>query len=434
MGKIFLKSIIVSILTWEARLVLKKFKPNIVAVTGSVGKTTTKDAIYAVLSSTYHTRKSEKSFNSELGVPLTILGCPSGWNNLFLWIKNIFVGLYIIIFSRKYPKWLVLEVGADRPGDIEKITHWIKPDVTVITRFSKVPVHVEFFPSPEAVIKEKLFLARALKRDGILIVNGDDPDALSFKNEHGGATIIYGENGNANLIASNYNIIYEKKGNIEVPSGINFKVDYSGNSVPIFIHGSVGHQHVYTILAAIGVGISQNLNIVKMADALGKYRPPVGRMKLVEGIKNSMIIDDTYNSSPVALAKAFETIKQINTTGRKIAILGDMLELGKYSMDEHKNAGKLVGEICDILITVGIRARYFAEGALNAGMDEKNIFQFDDPREAGKHLENIIEKGDVILAKGSQGARMERAVEEVIAHPELKENLLVRQDKEWQKR
>ncbi len=427
--KFFFKKIIVSILTWEAKLVLRKYNPKIVAVTGSVGKTSTKDAIFSVLSHFFHVRKSEKSFNSELGVPLTILGCPTGWSNPALWLQNIFEGFILILFPSEYPKWLILEIGADRPRDIEILTSWIKPDIAVITRLSEVPVHVEYFPSPEALMREKGFLARALKRDGVLILNSDDEYVRAFSTLTEANTIFYGMN-NSDMLASDYKIEYEKKELV----GVSFLVGYAKEIDKVVIHGGLGHQQVYPALAALSVGISQGLSFKKMIKTFSHYEVPKGRMKIIRGVKESTIIDDSYNSSPVAVHEALNTLQQIETLGRKIAVLGDMLELGTYSLDEHKKVGQHVAQVAAILITVGIRARAIAEGALNSGMAESCIFQFEDAREAGKHLELLLASMDVVLIKGSQGVRMERTVEEVLANPSQKEKLLVRQDKEWANR
>ena len=123
------KKIIGLIIEWQAKLIIRKYKPKIVAVTGSVGKTSTKDAIFSVMSQFFYTRKSEKSFNSDIGIPLTIMGCPNGWYDPILWLKNILEGFYLIFFKAPYPQWLVLEVGADRPNDIKNVTKWLKPDV-----------------------------------------------------------------------------------------------------------------------------------------------------------------------------------------------------------------------------------------------------------------------------------------------------------------
>src|SRR5690554_4531015 len=132
--KSFFKNIISRILIWESKMVLKKYKPAIIAVTKTIGKTSTKDSIFTVLSSSEYVRKSEKSFNSEIGVPLTILGCPNGWSDPFVWLRNILEGFELILLNSNYPKCLVLEVGADHPGDIQRIASWLKTDVVVITK------------------------------------------------------------------------------------------------------------------------------------------------------------------------------------------------------------------------------------------------------------------------------------------------------------
>lgn len=159
----FIRNILVRIITWEARLMLHRLRPSIIAVTGSVGKTTTKDAIFSVLSSRLYIRKSAKSFNSEIGVPLTILGLENPWSDPFLWVGTIVRGLFRAALSQEYPTWLVLEVGADRPGDIRTVAAWLKPHVVVYTGVPEVPVHVEYFGSPEAVFKEKRALAEYLR-------------------------------------------------------------------------------------------------------------------------------------------------------------------------------------------------------------------------------------------------------------------------------
>ncbi len=425
--KQILKKIIVKLLELEARAVLWKYKPKIIAVTGNVGKTSTKDAIYTVLSKTLFVRKSQKSFNSDIGVPLTILGCPNAWNNPFLWLKNIIFGLEIILIRSEFPKWLVLEVGADRPDDIKNIASWLNPDIVVVTRFSSVPVHIEFFKSREELIKEKEYLAKSLKKDGMLILNYDDVDVINFKKSFAGKIITFGFNNGADILGSNSSILYENN----KPVGMNFKINIIGNSVPISIFGALGLQHLYPILSAVAVGISQNINMVDINQSFVDYIPPIGRMNIIEGKNDSIIIDDTYNSSPIALHEALLVCKEIKISGRKIICVGDMMELGKFAIEEHKKAGEEIFAIANILITVGVRAQYIKEGALKAGMKGEDIFSFDDSRSAGDYLSNIISKNDLILAKGSQSIRMERVVEKIMANPERKADLLVRQEEEW---
>lgn len=424
------KKLVVKILTWEAKQILHKYNPKIVGVTGSVGKTSTKDAIFTVLSAKYHVRKSEKSFNSEFGVPLTIIGSESGWNNPVKWFQIFIKGFWLILYKTTYPEWLVLEVGADRPGDIKTLAEWLKPDIAVVTKLAKVPVHVEYFKSPAEVIKEKAYLAKAVRQGGTLILNTDDEDVLSFKELAKGAVLTFGVHEEADLSASHISVMYEK----DEPMGMTFRIDHKGSSVPVVIKGALGLQLVYPAIAALGVGATEEISLVDGAQALEAHEPPKGRMRIVPGIKKTTILDDTYNSSPVALTEALRALNNLKSKGRKIAVLGDMMELGKYSSDEHKKAGEAAAQVVDMLVTVGVRARYMAEGALLGGLSEKNVLQFENSREAGAYIQNLIKEGDLILIKGSQSIRMERTVEEIMADPEHKADVLVRQDEEWLRR
>jgi UDP-N-acetylmuramoyl-tripeptide--D-alanyl-D-alanine ligase len=432
--KNLLKKIIVFKITLLARAVLLKYKPKIVAVTGNVGKTSTKDAIYTVLASEFFVRKSEKSFNSDIGVPLTILGCHNGWSNPFLWIKNILHGLELVIFNRSYPKWLVLEVGADHPGDIKNITKWLFPDVVVVTRFGEVPVHIENFKSRAELVAEKGYLVQALKKDGVLVLNFDDVDCMQFKEKAKARCVTFGTSDGADIISSNVSVVSEKKEKHEFPKGLNFKINVGGNCLPVTLPSVLGEQHIQPVLAAVAVGISQQMNLVKITDALTSHIPPRGRMNLIEGIKNTLIIDDTYNASPIATSQAIETLKNLKVTGRKIVVLGDMLELGKYSSDEHRKIGLLTASFADMYVSVGLRMQDAKAASLSAGLDAKKIFEHADSKCAGEFLQQQIQPGDVILIKGSQGMRMERAVLEIMAHPEEREALLVRQEGEWLRR
>ena len=426
------KKIISAIIRLEAQAVLKKYKPRVIAVTGSVGKTSTKDAIYSAISKYFYVRKSEKSFNSDIGLALTILGCDNAWTDPVKWLANIGRGLGLIFLTKSYPDWLILEVGADRPGDIKKVAKWLKPDIVVVTKFANVPVHIEYFKSKEEVVAEKGNLVDALKHDGVLILNSDDTDVFAFKNRTGNRLITYGMMGDAQIRATNYSVYYsEETGD---PFGIHYKVEYANNCLPIKIIGTLGLNNIYSSLAALAVGVSLNLNLVELTENLSRFIPPRGRMNIVPGIKKSVIIDDTYNSSPIALNSALETLKELKTKYRKIAVLGDMMELGRHSSEAHKSAGRTAATVCDILVTVGLRSRALAESARNAGLAEDKVLQFDTSPEAGKYLKDLIKGGDIILAKGSQSTRMEKTVKEIMAEPEQAAGLLVRQDAEWLKR
>lgn len=428
--KTFLKNILVKILTLEAKLLLSRHHPVIIAVTGSVGKTSMKDAIYSILKKHYSTRKSEKSFNSEIGVPLTVLGLPNAWNNPFLWLKNIIDGFFIALFSKDYPNYLILETGIDRPGDMSNLAKWLKPNIVVLTRFPDVPVHVEYFESPEAVITEKMKLIDALDQDGLVIYNHDDERIQTALSSVRQKTIGYSRYLNSHFTASRDSIYY----NDDTPAGISFFIDNMGSVHEVKVAGIIGMQQVYIYNGAIAVSAQCGLSVTDAVEALSSHVPPPGRMRILKGIKGTIIIDDTYNSSPAAAEQALEALKEIRHAKRKIAVLGDMLELGRFSAREHERLGELLPQCADILVTIGVRARKIAETALSHGLNEKFILQYDDALRAGRELQAYIQPGDVILIKASQGIRAEKIVEEIMQEPELASELLVRQDVAWQKR
>ena len=181
-------------------------------------------------------------------------------------------------------------------------------------------------------------------------------------------------------------------------------------------------------------GLACGVNLVKSVEAVSKMKPPLGRMNLLEGVNGSLIFDDSYNSSPIAAEAAIEVLSEYPAK-RRLAVLGDMKELGEFSHSEHERIGELLrAKDVWLLFTVGQEAEFIAEGARRSGFDAFKIFEFSDSSEAGEAVKNIIQEGDLILVKGSQSARMEKIVEKIMAHPENKENLLVRQEEEWKNR
>mgnify|MGYP000131122006 CR=1 FL=1 len=428
--KNFFKQTVVSILTLEAALLIRRTKPTIIAITGSVGKTSTKDAIFTVLKNHKKTRKSEKSFNSDIGVPLSVLGLPNAWNNPVLWFWNLVEGLFIALFSRNYPEVLVLECGVDRPGDMTRLTAWLKPHIVVITRLPDVPVHVEYFSSPAAVSKEKLELASALVADGTFIYNHDDSQLQAALASIRQASVGFSRYAPTHFNASGDAVVYHD----DVPVGSSLTLSHLDEKVVVKVYGSLGIQTSYTFAAAAAVAAQFAIPLSSVAESLVNHVSPPGRMRVIPGIKGSCLIDDTYNSSPIAVETALTTMRELRGFKRKIAVLGDMLELGQFSTREHERMGELVATAVDVLFTVGIRSRKTAEGALEHGLSEKYIRQYEDAEKAGKELQAFLEPGDVVLIKGSQGIRAERIVEEVMAEPERAFELLVRQDASWQSR
>jgi len=428
------KKIIVFIITWQSKLILVRYHPKIIAITGSVGKTSTKDAIFTVLSKFKTVRKSEKSFNSEIGLPLTILGSPNGWDDPFVWLENILHGFSLILWKRSYPEYLILEVGVGKPGDMKKnVIPWLKPDVVIITSFPDKPVHVEFFGSVEKIIEEKSSLIHALRKNGILILNHDDEKVFSLHQKFNYKTISFGMHKNSTYHALYPTYLYANRNGIKVPDGINFKLEYDGNTFPVMLPNILGMHNIGQALVAIACGCELGCDLLESIKAVSEYKTPPGRLTLIEGINNSIIIDDTYNASPIAMSAAILVLKDLEGK-RKIAVLGDMLELGKYTEEEHRLIGEKIFGVADILVVVGPRAKFIAEGAIEKGFPQKEIYSFDSSMTTAKFLEGIVEKGDIVLLKGSQGIRLERAVEAIMEHKELKRSLLCRQDKEWQNR
>ena len=427
------KQIIVFIITLEARVVLKKYKPEIVAVTGNVGKTATKDAMCVVLSRNFFVGCGKKSFNSEIGIPLSVLGCENAWGSARGWLKIIFEGLSLIFLKNHYPRMLVVEVGTDRPGDIKKIASWLTPDVVVVTSFPDVPVHIEFFDSREALIDEKIHLVRTLKKEGLLVLNADDKDVLALKEIFPHKTLTFGIKERADISLTDPRIEYNKNG---FPVGMFGRVTYRENHAPLRIRGALGSHLFYSMLAALAVGVGRGMNLVTALESLNDFTFPPGRLNILDGINQSVILDDSYNASPVAMYAALDTLAEIAMSGegRKIAMLGDMLELGKYSAEEHKKVGSRAAETCDILVTVGIRAQFIAQMAHKKRMKKKQMFHFDTSVEAGEFLKDFLEPNDIVLVKGSQFVRMEKAVEHTLRDPSKKKNLLVRQEDFWQKK
>ena len=398
------RNIISRILILESRIVLRKYRPQIIVVTGTVGKTSTKDALYAVFSSFTSVRRSDKSFNSEIGVPLTILNLPNAWGSLFGWVKNILRGLVLIFSHQPYPRWLIIEVGTDKPGDVSGIANWLVPDVVVATRFAEIPVHVENFKNPEDVIKEEQSIAFSLKKDGMLVVNNDDPLSVKLRDNLEVNGVSFGMSEKAGIYATHIELLE----NTDRPIGMRFRVNYKDASVPITINGALGVQHIYPVIAAIATGISQGVNLVKIGRVFDSYETPRGRMRIIEGKNNTTLIDDTYNSSPVAAEQALVTLKQIHAKGRKIVVLGDMKELGRFSNGYHLNAGKQMKNAgVDRLFTIGEMGTHLANGfqglAEHFSNKEKLISRI---------LEISVEsEADInLLVKGSRVMRLEVVV------------------------
>jgi len=427
-----MKKIVELILKVLAKAILAKYKPEIVGITGSVGKTSTKEAVYAVLGSKFNVRRNIKNYNNEIGLPLTIIGAESVGRSVIGWLTVFLKGLKLIIFTDgKYPKILVLEMGVDKPGDMAYLNSIVKCKLGIATAIGLV--HVENFGTIEKLYKEKTGLIKSIDNSGWSILNYDDEKVRAMKSVSKAKVITYGLSEEADMRAREirFNFLDQNK---EELRGISFKISYKGSTVPVLLLNVLGVSAVYSALAAAAVGISYNMDLADISQALLKYKPPKGRMNLIKGIKRTIIIDDSYNAEPKSAIAALGALKMLPIAEgrRKFAVLGDMLELGSYSEAGHREVGKYAVK-CSInkLILVGERARDIGHGAGEAGMKRDDIFHFDNSDAAGKFIQDRIKEGDLILIKGSQGMRMEKIVKEVMADPLRAKELIVRQDESW---
>jgi UDP-N-acetylmuramoyl-tripeptide--D-alanyl-D-alanine ligase len=435
-----MKILLQNILRFFAQQILRKYKPEIIGITGSVGKSSAKEAIYAVLASQYNVRQNIKSYNNEIGAPLTIIGAETGGHSILKWLKVFGKILKLLLVKDKnYPQILILEMGADKIGDIDYLVKLAPPKIGVLTAVTES--HLQAFKDLKGVLKEKEKIVTALPKEAWALLNADDENAMSVLNKIRARILSYGFNDQADIKASDMLFIGLEKDFCETQYewdcktwGVNFKVSANGSTVPIFLPHCFGQQQVYAALAGVSVGLAYKMNLVDIAEALKGFKAPRGRMNVLAGIKHTLIVDDTYNSSPTAVKAALEALSMLNLEPgqRKIAVLGDMLELGERSAAAHREIGfKVVESNFDCLIAVGKEAKLIAEAAKEAGMNYDKVQYFEDRDKAGLFVQNLIQQGDLILVKGSQGMRMEKIVLEIMAEPEKAGELLVRQAGEW---
>lgn len=428
----FLTKKLYSILFFIAKRVRIKYQPLVIGITGSVGKTSTKDAVSLVLKSCFSVRSSEKNYNNEIGVPLTILQKDAPGRSVFKWLHIIFSGFGMLLFPRSYPSHVVVELGIDKPGDMDYLMEMVSPDIVIVQQIGEIPVHVEFFRDRDELIQEKAKAVRKLCKGSIAFLNYDDPDVRAMKSlaiEAEANIITFGFQEGADIRATEIHQFNNKK-HMGLKSVFN---DHGVKHQAQFSH-LISKIHLYATLAAYGVARHFQVEPVKALHLLKDFRPPKGRMNVLQGIKQSIVIDDSYNSSPKAAIEALEVLKEFGNDHRKIAVLGDMLELGRFSEEGHRRIGQKVVSCADALIVVGPKSKFTSHEAIQNGMNVSNVHEFDDSEEAGAFIDDMVQQGDVVLVKGSQGMRMERVTKEIMQDPLQAKKLLVRQDVAWLER
>ncbi len=428
-----MKRLIQSLLAIDARLILRKYHPTVVAVTGSVGKTSTRNAIAAVLGGRFVVRSPEENYNNEFGVPLTVIGAKTAGKSVVGWLKVFAKAKRTWLFrDASYPNLLALEYGIDRPGDMDALCGIAPPDVAVFTAVS--PVHAEYFDSIETLAHEKAAIVRRLRPGGVAVVNGDDALVMAAIEGHPATT--YGFSGGLDVRAENYHV---ETHDIrlcqpwETFCEIHFDLVIGDDRAEVVLPNLLGRGQVYAALAAAAVGRYFKMPLAEIVAALRTLQPQAGRMRPLPGIKETLILDDSYNAAPASMASALEVLRFFSPDegSRRVAVLGKMAELGRYSENEHRLLGMRAAEVADILVCVGEESRDTRRGAIEAGMDEGNVEFFSTSTEAGRWMDFNVKKGDVVLVKGSQSARMEKVVKDLMAEPMRAEELLARQYGAW---
>jgi UDP-N-acetylmuramoyl-tripeptide--D-alanyl-D-alanine ligase len=426
--KSLLKAPIAALLASLARAIIRKYRPTIVMVTGSVGKTSTKDAVKAALAERFFLRASEKSYNSEFGVPLTIIGARNPWENPSAWLSVFQEALALILLPSHYPKLLVLEVGADRPGDLARILRIATPQAVVVTRLPDVPVHVEAYATPQAVRDEEFTPANALTAADQLVICADDPYAIDMSQRVPAAVTTFGFAESADVRITDPGFFREAD-----ECGMEAMLTAYGRSERIRVHGALGMPQLLAPAAAYAAACALGMTPDEALAGLAAYQSPPGRARVLRGKEGSLIIDDSYNSSPAATEEALSALALVPEVTRRIAVLGDMLELGRYSVAEHERVGVRAAEAADVVVSVGPRARTIYEAALASGKGPEEAYAYESSQEAADAVAGMVREGDLVLVKGSQSIRMERVVEKLLADP-ADRSKLVRQEKEWKRR
>ncbi|MDR1467065.1 MAG: UDP-N-acetylmuramoyl-tripeptide--D-alanyl-D-alanine ligase [Oscillospiraceae bacterium] len=360
-----------------ARYYRKRFDLPLIAVTGSVGKTITKEMIFSILSQKFDVMKTEGNLNSQVGLPLTLLNLNH---------KN---------------QAAVVEFGISEPGEMEKLVKMALPNISVITNIGLS--HIEFLKSKENIFKEKLHISDTLSKDDILLLNGDDKILFSAK-DIDKKILYFGLNKNNDLVAEE----------ISINNGaIHFSFKNREFSCKMKIN-VLGKYNLYSALVGIGIALRFNLSTQEIQRGLENYSG-VSMRQQIHRNKELIVINDTYNSSPDSVVSAVETMEEISNSGRKIAVLADMLELGEFSEKEHYNLGVVLSKSkIDALLTIGKFAKNIAIGFEKNNDSKIKTMSFLTNEEAFFEIEKIISPKDVILIKGSRGMKTEEIVQKIL--------------------
>lgn len=349
----------------------KQLDIPVVGITGSVGKTTTKEMLALTVGSKYHTHKTEKNYNNHIGVPLTLLKLDATHEAA------------------------VVEMGMNNAGEISVLTRLACPTVAVFTNVGLT--HIGNLGSQENILRAKLEMLEGLASDGTVVLNADDPLLWREKPNMAHKVLTYGiKNPEADIKATDIRLSEQS---------VTFCVEGETVCLP-----QPGEHSVYNALAAIAGGFAVGAEFPKMARALETFSGTKMRLN-IQNLRDFRVIEDCYNASPASVAVALRVLADLKCSGKRIAVLGNMNELGDYAKSEHERVGRLVAELkLDFLVAVGDLAKGIAEGAVAAGFDPKALRVFDTNLAASAFLNTIIGAEDVVLVKGSHSTHLEEII------------------------
>ncbi len=406
------RRILIAALVALARVVLWRQRPRVVAVTGSVGKTTTTGLVVAALGRSLRINTTRANQNNEVGVPAAILGCSSA-RSAAGWSRVLLRGLALALAPRRpaYPEVLVLEVAAGRPGEIERITRYLRPDVAVVTNVRGV--HLEHFRSVEAVASEKSWVVRRLRPGGVAVLGAEDPLALAMRALAPGAVLTYGLSPGADVR------VVDLEPGLEGCAGTLCLGADPGGSAPLdaarwkgsarlaFATPLLGAHQVAGLAGAVAVALALGVPVEAAIEALAGTEAPPGRLRAIRVGPGLVVLDDSYNASPRAVLDGLEVLARFPAPRQ--AVLGDMRELGPDSARCHREVGAaLVGRI-DRLVAVGPEAVLIAEAAVEHGMAPERVASVATWEDAARELRGGELRGSV-LVKGSRAVRLDALV------------------------
>ncbi len=351
----------------------RRWSGDVVGVTGSGGKTTTKELIARYLETEMKVGKTAGNFNNHVGLPLSILRLPDD------------------------ARAAVLEIGMNHSGEIRALAGIARPTVGVVTNVGHV--HMEFFSSIDEVALAKRELIESLPRDGVAVLNADDPRVVRFREVHPGSVVTFGFSNGADVRAD---------GAEYTPEGFRIRFGKTVLESPL-----VGRHGAYNVLAAVATARVFGIPPEKLLEATRSTG--AGRMRGQRFTHAGVtILDDCYNSNPDAVLLMLDVLRQAPAR-RRIAVLGEMLELGRWSESMHRDVGRYVAS-CGINVLIGIRgaACHMVDEAVKAGLPDSAAFFFEDPVEAGSRARGEAGEGDAVLFKGSRGTRVEKALEQFL--------------------